>query len=250
MILMGSADPAKASGPVYRSFRPSLAVTLATAATVALTVTLGHWQQRRAEEKISLARAFDERMAGPVLSLPAAPVDAAELQFHRIRVHGQYAPELSFLLDNKVLDGVVGYLVMTPLRIEGGNEYVLVNRGWVAAGPRRDVLPALATPRGTLTVEGIATVPSKRFLQLGADAPGPVRENLVIDQLAAQQHIALQPIVLQQTLDAPDGLVRKPERPDIGADRNRAYSLQWYSLAALAAFLYVLLNFKRTDSRR
>ncbi len=224
-------------------------MTLATAAMVALTVMLGHWQQRRAEEKTLLARTFDERIAGPVLSLPASPVDPAQVQFHRMRARGQYAPELSFLLDNKVLDGVAGYFVMTPLRIEGGNEYVLVNRGWVAAGRSRNVLPAIATPGGVQTVEGIATVPSTRFLQLGADEPGPVRENLFIEALAAQDHIALQPIVLQQTDDVADGLVRKWDRPDTGADRHRSYSIQWYSFAALAVFLYVLLNFKRSDPR-
>lgn len=239
----------KACKPVYLSFRPSPAVTIATVAVVALTAALGHWQQRRAEEKIALARAFDERMNGPVLSLGAAPVKAADLEFHRVSVRGEYAAAMSFFLDNKVLKGAAGYQVITPLRIQGGNEYVLVNRGWVGAGARRDVLPAVPTPPGLQTVEGIAVVPSSRFLQLAPDSSGPVRENLVLEKVASELHIALQPVVLQQTGSAPDGLVRSWDRPDTGADRHRAYSLQWYSFAVLGALLYVLLNIRRSGPR-
>ena len=235
---------------MYLSFRPSLAVTAATVAMVALTVALGNWQERRVGEKNALAAQFEQRMAAPVLALPAAAADAASLQFHRLAARGEYAPALSFFLDNKVLDGVPGYFVITPLKLEGGAEYVLVNRGWAAAGPRRDVLPELATPAGPQVVEGIATVPTKRFLQLGAEVPGRVRENLLIDALAAEWRIPLQPIVLQQTSGAADGLVRRWERPDNGSERNRSYALQWYSFAALAAFLYVALNLKRARRAR
>jgi cytochrome oxidase assembly protein ShyY1 len=55
----------------------------------------------------------------------------------------------------------------------------------------------------------------------------------------------LQPIVVQQTSDADDGLARDWPRPDAGVDKHRIYALQWYSFAALAAVLYVFLSFKR-----
>ena len=57
--------------------------------------------------------------------------------------------------------------------------------------------------------------------------------------------LTLQPVVIQQTSDTSDGLAREWERPDTGVDRHRSYALQWYSFAALAAVLYVLLGFKR-----
>jgi surfeit locus 1 family protein len=214
-----------------------------------LTMALGHWQQRRAEEKLALARDFDQRVAGPVLSLPASRVSAAGVEFHRISARGEYAAGLSIFLDNKVLNGVAGYQVITPMRLGGGGLYLLVNRGWVATGPRRDVLPVIPTPAGPQTVEGIAVVPSSRFIELAVDAGGPVRENLVIEKLASELHIALQPVVLQQTSSAPDGLARKWDRPDTGVDRHRAYSLQWYSFAVLAGLLYVVLNLKRSGPR-
>lgn len=248
MILIGGRRDARpaAAGRVYPSFRPSLAVTAATLAFVALTVSLGNWQERRAAEKIALAAQLEQRTAEPALALPGLPVDPQSLQFHRVVARGEYVPGLTFLLDNKVLDGVAGYFVITPLRIENSREYLLVNRGWIAAGARRDLLPEVVTPPGLQNLEGIAIAPTKRFLQLGADGAGKVRENLVVARLATEWRIPLEPVVLQQTSDSADGLVRRWQRPDSGADRNRGYAIQWYSFAALAAILYVALNLKRS----
>jgi len=122
---------------------------------------------------------------------------------------------------------------------------VLVNRGWVAAGDRSS-LPVVPTPVGVQTIEGEAVVPSARFLELAPEqAAGPLRENLVLAREEKRLGLTLQPVVIQQTSDASDGLAREWERPDTGVDRHRSYALQWYSFAALAAVLYVLLGFKR-----
>ena len=47
-----------------------------------------------------------------------------------------------------------------------------------------------------------------------------------------------------------EGVKRRWARPDNGSERNRSYALQWYSFAALAAFLYVALNLKRARRAR
>jgi cytochrome oxidase assembly protein ShyY1 len=91
-------------------------------------------------------------------------------------------------------------------------------------------------------------VPSARFLELAADADSArVRQNLVLAREEKRLGLSLQPFVIEQTSEARDGLARAWERPDMGVDRHRSYALQWYSFAALAAVLYVLLGFKRAD---
>lgn len=221
-------------------------MSVATIGMVVLTVFLGNWQHRRAEEKRVLAKEFDVRSSGSILSLPVSKANAGDLAFHRVSVRGRFDAAKSFFLDNKVHAGRVGYHVITPFRISSSPLYVLVDRGWVPAGPTRDVLPLLATPEGERTIEGIAAVPSARFIELAPDRGGAVRQNLVIARIESEARIELQPIVLEQTSDAADGLVRHWDRPDTGIERHIAYSLQWYSLAALAAVLYVLLNFRRS----
>ena len=124
--------------------------------------------------------------------------------------------------------------------------HVLVNRGWVAAGARRDSPPRIQTPAGVETVEGIAVVPSSRILELDAKTEeGMVWQNLVLARYAKWSGLKLQPIVLQQTSDAADGLVRAWARPDVGTAKHSGYAFQWYALAITILVFYVVLSFKR-----
>jgi surfeit locus 1 family protein len=228
-------------------FRPALAVTAAAVAFCALTVALGLWQARRAAEKEALQTALDLRAAEPPLTLPPVPGRWDAVAMRRVAARGEYVERFGILLDNKVHRGRVGYQVVTPLRLAGGNLHVLVNRGWIAAGRTRGDLPKVPVPAGAQVVEGVAVEPSARVYELAAaDAPrGTVWQNLVLERYAAWSGLELVPVVLQQTNDARDGLVREWERPDAGAGRHRSYALQWFSLAALTAILYVVLNLKR-----
>ena len=231
-----------------QSFRPAFLPGAAALAAIALTVALGNWQTRRAEEKLALGQVLDAAARDAVLVLPSEPVDAQVYAFHRVSARGVYSAGHTILVDNKVLRGVAGYQVLTPLKIAGGDRYVLVNRGWVAAGARRDRLPQVETPGGTETVEGIAVVPSSHILELGAETEeGIVWQNLVLARYEKWSGLKLQPVVLQQTSEAADGLVRAWDRPDTGADKHRGYAFQWYALATAILTAYVALSFKRTS---
>ncbi|HKC42496.1 MAG TPA: SURF1 family protein [Burkholderiales bacterium] len=227
-------------------FRPGAAVTVATIAFCALTVSLGVWQLRRATEKETLQAALDRAAAAPPVALPPRPVAADGFAQRRVVARGEYADRYTILLDNRVHRGRAGFHVVSPLRIAGGELYVLVDRGWVAAGRARQDLPRVATPAGEQTVEGLAVVPSARVYELSADTvEGRVWQNLVLDRYREWSKLELQPIVIQQTNDAGDGLVREWDRLDAGADRHRSYALQWFGFATLSVVLYVVLNLKR-----
>ncbi len=105
----------------------------------------------------------------------------------------------TFFLDNKVLRGVAGYRVFTPLAIEGGDMHVLVDRGWIAAGDRSR-LPTVTTPEGVLTIEGLAVIPSRRFLELAPEeSTGALRQNLVIER--EQERLGTQAPTLRDRAD-------------------------------------------------
>jgi surfeit locus 1 family protein len=209
-------------------------------------VALGNWQSRRAEEKLARGQELDAAARRAALVLPPEPVDARAYAYSRVSAHGEYSGRHTILLDNKVLRGVAGYQVLTPLKIAGGERFVLVNRGWVAAGVRRDILPQIQTPSGTETVEGVAVVPGSHMLELDAKTEeGMVWQNLVLARYEKWSGLKLQPVVLQQTSQAADGLVRVWDRPDTGADKHRGYAFQWYALAVAILVLYVTLSFKR-----
>jgi len=233
-----------------RRFRPRLVPGIAAAGFIALTLALGHWQTRRAEEKIELGLRLDAAEREPVLSVPVVLADASAFDHRRVSARGTFVARATLFLDNKVLNGIAGYHVLTPLRLEGSQFHVLVNRGWIAAG-ERSVLPEISTPAGAQSIEGIALTPSRRFLELAPEASSGSRlQNLILEREEKRLGLKLQPFVIEQTSGAPNGLSRQWARPDTGVDRHRVYALQWYSFAALAALLYVVLGFKRLDSDR
>lgn len=230
----------------YR-FAPRLVPSLAAILFCVLTVALGNWQTRRAEEKTVLQQRLDAYTVLPPLELGQLRVKPSEWVDHRVSVRGRFSPEQTVFIDNRVREGIPGYYVVTPLRITGGDMHVLVNRGWIAAGSRREHLPTVNTPEGTVAIEGIAAVPLAHPYELAPDAKsGPLRQNLVPERMEAETGLAMQPVVVLQTSPASDGLMHEWPKPDAGVDMHRAYALQWYVMAALAAVSWIVLNLRRT----
>ena len=232
--------------PIPRRFRPRLAPSLAVAILLPLFLYLGYWQLQRADEKRVLQAEYDARATGAVAMVERRLQRPEALQFYRVVAKGHYEADRQILIDNRVHQGRVGYHVITPLRLLDSDVRLLVNRGWIAAGTRRDVLPQVPTPAGTTTVEGIAIVPSGHIFELDTKTEEAiVWQNLVLARYAKWSGLKLQPVVLQQTSDAADGLVRAWTRPDTGADKHRGYAFQWYSLASTILIAYVAFSFKR-----
>jgi surfeit locus 1 family protein len=227
-------------------FNAKLLPTLAAVAGIAATAYLGHWQLDRAAYKLALQQRLDRAGAQAPLHLTASATRIEDVAYYRVEAQGEFRPELTVFLDNKVRDGMVGYEVVTPLRLTGGRMHVLVNRGWVKAAPTRGELPAIRTPAGPVRVEGIALPPPTRYLELSDNTvAGQVWQNLKFERYRAAYGLELQPLLLQQRNELGDALVRAWTRPGTGVDVHRAYALQWFTMSALIAILYVGLNVRR-----
>jgi surfeit locus 1 family protein len=209
--------------PAGYSFRPRAWAAALTAAACAAFIALGDWQSGKAHDKRA----------------------AAAAQSQQISLSGEFVPQHTVLLDNKVRHGRAGYEVVTPLRLASSKEHVLVNRGWIAAPPRRDELPQFRTPAGEVRLEGVALSHLPRALSLGKSDQGKVRQNVDTGSFAAQTGLVLRPLVLQAHAGPDDGLLREWPAPDAGAEKHESYSLQWYSFAVLAVVLFVALSLRR-----
>jgi surfeit locus 1 family protein len=208
--------------PAGYSFRPRpWAIALAAAACVA-GIALGNWQSGRADEK-----------------------RAAAARLERIVVEGEFAPKYTIYLDNKTRRGRPGYEIVTPLKLRGSPSYVLVNRGWVAAGATREALPEVPTPAGDIRIEGLALERLPRVLSL-EKASAKVRQSLDVEAYATETGLKLEPRVIEQHSSLPDGLARDWPPHEAGIEKHEAYALQWYSLAALTVVLVIVLSFRKT----
>jgi surfeit locus 1 family protein len=216
------------------------------ASACAAGIALGNWQAGRAEQKRALGVRLEQAMQGSAIQMTSENTDADSLVMKRVAARGRFVDEHTVYLDNKLRRGRPGYEIVTPLRLNG--THVLVNRGWIEAGRTRDALPKAPTPGGEVRVEGLALARLPQALQAGPGATGKVRQNIDLKSFEHETGLRLQPLVIEQHSPAADGLVRDWPRPDAGIEKHQSYALQWYSLAALAVILFVVLSFRRVGA--
>ncbi len=205
---------------------------LACLALALLTLQLGNWQLRRADEKSALQARLDAlaQQAPRSVGAQARPEEGQPLV-----LVGRWRGSGTVFLDNRTHEGRAGYQVFTPLELADGSGQVLVNRGWIAAGLDRARLPEVPVPVGTQDVEGRAHYsPPAGFALGGEGADGPRWQRVDAERYTARTGMPVAAWLLWQTSAADDGLLRDWPRPDAGVDRHRGYALQWYGLAALA----------------
>ena len=231
----------------YR-LRASLWPTLGALAGIGLTLALGNWQLGRGQQKTALAERIATAGHDAPTGVSGAQINADNVVWHRVEVRGRFEPKYTVLIDNRILRGTVGYHVVTPLKIENSERYVLVNRGWIAATASRETLPPVTTPTDSVRIRGLAVVPTRRYLELSNQAiEGKVWQNLTLDRYRANFPLALQPFVIQQESDVNDGLAREWSPPDLGVDKHYGYAFQWFALAAAILVIYLVLNVRKTN---
>ncbi len=224
------------------------------------TSALGVWQLSRAHQKEALQALWHERSAQaplPAADLARDAAGAAAQAQRRIVLTGRWRPEFTVLLDNRTMDGQVGFDVVTPLQVAPGDA-VVVQRGWVArdrVDPRR--VPPFTTPSGDVIVPGRVAPPPAHWVQLGPDAPGRIRQNLDLAALQRESGAVQRPLIVIQDdapgapagASSPDGLARHWPAPTVTVDRNYGYAAQWFAMAAAAVAVYLWLQFIRPRRR-
>jgi surfeit locus 1 family protein len=217
-----------------------------------LGAALGLWQLSRAEGKLGVQRLQNARQAQAVLSvLPSNAAELGTLQWRRVRLRGEFVAQWPIYLDNRQQRGEQGIWLLMPFKLIDSGQLILVARGWLPRNKQqRNVIPAHVTPPGTVQVEGILRVQPARLLQLGPDtplAPGVLRQNVAIAELAQASNLPLLPMLLEQTVASTpqDQLGREWPQPTSGIERHQAYAFQWFALAVVAIIFFLITGLRR-----
>lgn len=219
---------------------------MATLLTMAATAGLGLWQLDRAAQKRDLQASIDERASLPAWTeADVLKMTEPDTGMHRaVRLSGEWVRNATLYLDNRQMKGRPGFYVITPLRLAGSKQAVLVQRGWV---PRnfedRSRVPEVATPEGVVGVEGRLAPPPGKLYELGKSVPGPIRQNVDLEALAQEWGVPLLALSVVQTGNADDDLRREWPVVAAGVQKHHGYAFQWFGLCALAGFLYVWFQF-------
>ena len=232
-------------------------VTIATIVGVAVTARLGVWQLSRAAEKIALQTALDTRGHLAPLSNTDLAREANEAGAQHYRpaiVRGQWVTGHTVFLENRQMNGRPGFFVVTPLRLDGRSDSVLVQRGWAPRDMRdRTMLPRVDEPAGTIEVHGLIAPPPSRLFEFSATQGGAIRQNLDLAAFSAEIHLPLAPVSVQQNdsaATAGDALLRQWPHPAVDVHKHYGYAFQWFAMSALMAGLYVWFQLVRPRLRR
>ena len=231
--------------------QPRYAALAALMLAVALIcVAAGTWQIVRFEDKVranDALRANIRRAPAPVARLlpltsgsTSSSVAEDRVRFRIVTATGTFDTSHQALVRNRTIDGVQGFLVLTPFRTGGGD--LLVVRGFVATPASGNAPTSVpAPPSGRVRVSGRVQLAETR-----TDAAA---------QLPGGQVESINPAEQQLRLGAPvfDGYVEllaqqpgtrglsavpdpDPSNPAGGAvePQHFAYIIQWYLFAVLA----------------
>ena len=232
-------------------FRPALFPSVLVAVMVPALLYLGYWQLQRADEKRVLQAEYDTRATGAVVKVEPRLQRAEQLQFYRVIAQGHYETEYQVLIDNRIHHGRAGYHVITPLKLQGGNVRLLVNRGWLPLGEDRQHPPVVNTPEGLQEVTGVATVPSENVFMLAKPEPlnrgwQLVWQHMDMERYAATAPFPIQPVVvLLDPESQASGFARGWNRLDAGIAVHQGDAFQWFMLAGATLVIYFFMSLRR-----
>ena len=222
-------------------------LTLLVAAAVIGMGSLGAWQLQRLGQRRTLNADLQARLDAPVVELTAAGADPAGLDFRRVQVQGTFDPGAEIILRNQARQDAPGVHLLTPLRLAGSDQAVLVDRGWIPYDAPATRYPA---PGGVIAIEGIARAGQPRTGWLSPRDPALTAAmprlqswyRVDIARIQEQTPYPLLPVFVQQTggfvsgaLPAADVDIELSDGPHL------SYAIQWFAFAATLLIGYPLL---------
>lgn len=253
-------------------FSPSLIGTIVTLICIPLFIKFGLWQYHKAQQKMAIQTAYNLAKTDDALMFPLNMnkinasnhyvLNVADWNYKKVKVTGEYEPKFQFLLDNQVEGNRVGYHVITPLKIDQSEQYVLVNRGWILGKDTHTELPKFDTPTGKQSVIGQIWVPSKKIFSLEAkldksnvamsgiaQAWQPVWQNMNMNsyQNSVPFVVSDLAIKLDKAGDA-GGFVRNWQVPVERIATNIGYAYQWFGFALATLLIYIYMSVSKVTA--
>ncbi len=213
---------------------------------IAFLMRLGFWQLSRADQKTHMLNTYHARTVSAPLN-PAVLNQAGDWQYYRTTLAGQFDNQHTFLLDNKIFKGQVGYEVFTPFLAAGITQPILVDRGFVPLTASRDKLPAIRDITGTQAITGMVNQPPG-YVKYGPIKPDkteswPMRiEYINLQEISPLMNTSLYRYIINLTPDDPSAYPIEWQIVALSPERHMGYAVQWFALALTLLILSVALN--------
>ena len=223
---------------------------LFTAAFFPFLIALGLWQLEREQQKILTEKVYETRNASEPIDVSSIDWASSDLNWIAVTATGFFDNTRQLLLDNRILNSVVGYEVLAPFYTDG--RVLLVNRGWIAQGQSRQSLPELALTEDRVTITGHIYVPDGELMILGAEEAvteswPKVIQSVDIQTLSSVMDEAFETHVVRLDENSTAVLQTNWTAINMRPEVHRAYAVQWFVMASVLMFLYLFFSIRKLE---
>jgi surfeit locus 1 family protein len=227
-------------------------ISLFSIICVAVFVYLSLWQFERSDQKQRLQDDFDARRRAPPAELSELKMDPTVLNGQNVRLKGTYDVARSFLLDNRVVNGKVGFEVISPLITSAGPwDLVLVNRGWVEMGRTRDDPVDINVDGDEVDSTGSIYIPDGAMFSLDQEAPvedwPAIIQQLDVSGMAARyaDKVNVFPHIVRLDEGESGAYQRFWPILNMRPEKHTGYAVQWLLMAVAVVIAYGWASFTR-----
>ncbi len=224
-----------------------IAAGILTLGGVAVLCTLGTWQAQRLEWKEGIIARLDAARQSPqILSFPdLKALGAEDLPLAYGSVRGTLLSDREILVGPKTNeDGIVGYHLVTPLKMAGGT--VLVDRGWVDDASRDPGQRTHLRSPVPVTFTGIVRKPDYSRFASGNNPAGDQWMRIDVAQIETVKKLDETAPLLMYAESADRKFDAARMNPPGWTPRNnhRQYAVFWYGMAAALAGFYAVFTWR------
>ncbi len=166
-----------------------------------------------------------------------------------IRASGKFLSEPIIYRDNSVLNGRVGYEVFQVFVAEHGTNF-LVNRGYIQAGQRRELLPQLPVfNRSTQVIKGQAYLTELIEPEQNMTDSSPMVVQVVKpESISRRINLPLFSHTIRLHESHPDALPRYWPVTTMTPERHQGYALTWFTMALAITVAFAFTMVKRAPN--
>jgi surfeit locus 1 family protein len=230
----------------HRWWKTSLLVI----AAVIVMIRLGLWQLDRLDQRRAFNARVEEQLAQSALEISEENLraDLYNMEYREAIVLGEYDHDRQVVLRNQDWQGRLGVHLLTPLIIQGSDQAIMVNRGWIPYEDFEAGKLSKFDESGLVEVNGVIrrsqTKPriGGRADQIPAEGEPPLQAwNWInVGGIAGQLPYELLPVYLQGSPEPSRN--QMPYRTQLELDLNEGshlgYAFQWFTFALILAIGY------------
>ena len=229
-----------------KKFNPGVRITIFFVIFAVVFFSLGIWQIERGQTKTQIMSEFENKLTKEPIYL-----NAESKKWDRVLVSGKWENKKQLLIDNVIHQGIAGYKVLTPLRINETNKLILIDRGWIKQNKFRDQLPDIQIPEdfesvsGTLEQPELGLVLSDELISNNWPKISQTKNVEVISKAYTEEifpMILLADPLLKNSLE-----YIKITPTNMTPIKHYGYSSQWFLMFLVLCFMYIWYGLSRNE---